>query len=194
MSRKGSTGSSLGICSCWSLSVVVASIASVNSGSLVIAMDVPFRLPINSHVCVLNRYQDLLSSAILDLWKIDMQHTVAKLSRNIADAESPTQRYKAAKLSETAFRTKIGNDSTPVLSSFLFTPDPELGVANTNLDLLGRYPRKFYANTDRFFRLTQSHRRRPRSGDQWIFRLGRFLQCRIETPDAITQSLHLKPF
>src|SRR6185369_16072430 len=79
MSRKGSTGSSLGICNCWSLSVV--SIASVvNSGSLTIAMG-----------RVLYRYQDLLSPSVFNLWKVYVQHTVAKLRRSFADAALGTQ-------------------------------------------------------------------------------------------------------
>src|SRR5215213_6758620 len=45
MSRNGSTGSSFGICNCWSLSV--ASIASVNSGSLTIAIFNSSPLPLS---------------------------------------------------------------------------------------------------------------------------------------------------
>src|SRR6185369_4308440 len=163
MSRKGSTGSSLGICNCWSLSVV--SIASVvNSGSLTIAMG-----------RVLYRYQDLLSPSVFNLWKVYVQHTVAKLRRSFADAEGPAQRHDAFKFAEAALGTQVRKNLSAVGPSFLFTRDSESGVANTYFDLFGSYTRQFDSNRNHRFCFAKIDRRRPGSGGQRVFSFSRFL-------------------
>ena len=86
---------------------------------------------------VLNFYQDLLSPSVLNLWKMNVQHTVAKVCGGIAQAERPAQMHDASKLPEASFRTKVGKNFSTVWASFLFTPDAELGATQADLDLVG---------------------------------------------------------
>src|SRR5688572_13342867 len=86
---------------------------------------------------VFNFYQDLLSSSILDLRKLNIKNTVANARCRIADAESPAQRHDTTKLTETAFGAMVRDDSSAIGPSFLFTPNAELSVGQSDLDLVG---------------------------------------------------------
>src|SRR5688500_7809304 len=111
MSRNGNTGSSLGICNCWSVSVV--SIASVNSGSFTIAMGAAFYLLLSDAFCrrraycaqpkllgsfLLDSNYNLVPAAIFDLRQMNVKHAVLHVGRHIAHAERPAQRNDAAEL------------------------------------------------------------------------------------------------
>jgi hypothetical protein len=91
------------------------------------------------------------------------EHSVAKLRGCITNTERPAQRYDASKLPETAFGTQVGDDPTAVGTSFLFAPDAEFGVADSDLDLIRAHAREFDANRDQLFRFAQIDWRRPRA-------------------------------
>ena len=124
---------------------------------------------------VLNFYQDLLSSSILDLRKVNHQHTVAKMRRRVRPAEGPSQRHDPAKLSKTAFGAMVGNNSSPVGPSFLFTPDAEFGVGQSDLDLVRTHTRQLNSDRNSCSRFAEVYWRCPRTGDEWALCFSRFL-------------------
>src|SRR5262245_42450194 len=97
-----------------------------------------------------------------------MQHTVAKFRRRFTNTERPTQRYDASKLPETTFGTEVRDYSAPVGPSFLFAPDAEFGVADTDLDLFRGDARQLDAYPDQLLRFTEIDGRRPGAGDKRI--------------------------
>src|ERR1044072_5504693 len=83
---------------------------------------------------VLNFNDYFLSPSILDLREMNVQHAALQLGGCVSNTNGPAQRHDPPKLTETTFRTKIGNDPSPAGSSFLFTPDAEFAVGQSDLD------------------------------------------------------------
>ncbi len=104
-----------------------------------------------------------------------MKHSVAKHGGCIANTERPAQRHDTAKLPETTFGTQVRGDSTAVGTSFLFAPDAEFRVGNSDLDLVRGHAGKFDANRDQLFGFAEIDGRRPRAGHQRALGFGRFL-------------------
>src|SRR5688572_312049 len=87
----------------------------------------------------LDRNYDLVSSAIFDLRQMDLKHAVFQAGGRIAHAERPTQRNDARKLSITSLRAKIRHDTPARRTAFLFAPDSQPRVSQTNLYLLSTH-------------------------------------------------------
>src|SRR3569832_656825 len=116
------------------------------------------------------------------------------MRRGVRPAEGPAQRHDPAKLSKTTFGAMVRKNPSPVRSSFLFTPDAEFGVGQSDLDFVRSHTRQLNADRNPCFRFAENDGRGPRTGDEWVLCFSRFLQSRVDASHAIAKSLHLESF
>src|SRR3989440_9113932 len=144
MSRSGSNGKSVGICSCNSDSGG----SRATEISSVMLSAIFFQL-LFWGLYFLDRDSVFRAAPILNLRQMNQQYAIFQLGLGIFHANCPTQRYDATETPIVSLGTKMRNNFLPRVSLFLFSINANLIAVQRDFDLTRRNAGEFDANKDR---------------------------------------------
>ena len=112
---------------------------------------------------VVNTDHKLAASSIVKLWQFDHEYSIFKCRLCTADVYCPAQWNDSVELAVTPFGAHVRDYPTSRRSAFLFSPDSEFCIAQTNLNLITGYSWEFYAEHYRVLSFSYIDRRSPSS-------------------------------
>src|SRR2546423_13272789 len=143
-SRSGSSGKSVGICSCNSDSG--GSRATEISSVMLSAI---FYQLLFWGLYFLDRDSVFRAAPILNLRQKNQQYTIFQLGLRVFHANCPTQRHDSTETPIVSLGTKMRNDFLPRVALFLFSINTNLIAVQRDLNLIRSNAGEFDANADR---------------------------------------------
>src|SRR2546423_12114370 len=143
MSRSGSSGKSVGICS-WSSDSGGSRATEISSVMLSAIFYQLFR-----GLYFLNRDSVFRAAPILNLRQSNQQYAIFQLGLAIFHADCPAQGHDTAETPIVSLGTKMRNNFLPRVALFLLSINANLIAVQGNLDLIRRHAGEFDANAYR---------------------------------------------